>query len=70
MDGGVLADRFLERRRTELSGLGFFPEEGGHGRDFGGLNVSRYIAPIGQPIGVVDLVNGTTFPNVVPRKRE
>ncbi len=39
-------------------GFGLFPEEGGHGRDFGGLNVSRYIAPVGQPIGVVDLVNG------------
>ena len=32
MDGGVLAGRFLERRRLSLS-----PDERGHGRDFGGL---------------------------------
>jgi hypothetical protein len=33
VDGGVLADRFLERRRFDPKGFGFFRKRNGHGRD-------------------------------------
>jgi hypothetical protein len=45
VDGGVLADRFLERRRFDLKGFGFLCKRNGHGRDFGGRRF-RYIAPV------------------------
>jgi hypothetical protein len=59
VDGGVLADRFLERES-----FGFFRERNGHGRDFGGRRF-RYIAPVEKSVGVVDLVKTCDLPESI-----
>ena len=59
MDGGVLAGRFLERRKSGSKEPGFFRKRNGHGRDFGGRRF-RYIAPVEKSVGVVDLVKRVT----------
>ena len=50
MDGGVLADRLLERKSLGFSRKRTVMEE------TSAVYVSRYIAPVAQAVGVVDLV--------------
>jgi hypothetical protein len=64
VDGGVLADRFLERRRLGLKRFGTLCKRNGHGRDFGGRRF-RYIAPVEKSVGVVDLVKTCDLPESI-----